>query len=164
MKARSRSVFRQVKGMGERSPGHFLIVGLVVFALLFVYCPQITQAQELDTKKEPVKLEEQWGVQVVSIRLMGADHFVNFRYRVIDPEKALETVSPGKKAYLIDQATGTKLFVPMTKVGRMRHKDVKALANRQYNILFSNSGKIVKKGSTVTVVIGDFRAENLTVQ
>jgi hypothetical protein len=41
---------------------------------------------------------------------------------------------------------------------------VQPKADRQYVVLFSNLNKIVKRGNKVTVVIGDFKAENLTVE
>ena len=66
------------------------------------------------------ELEANWGVRVESIRLTAAGHMVDFRYRVIDPEKAATLTKRGREAFLVDEATGTKLPVPVTKVGQLR--------------------------------------------
>ena len=41
---------------------------------------------------------EKWGIRFESIRLTGADHFVDFRFRVIDPVKARTLLSRKDKA------------------------------------------------------------------
>jgi hypothetical protein len=69
----------------------------------------------------------------------------------------------GDKAYLIDQASGVKLPVPRTKVGPLRQTGSKPKAGKVYPILFSNTGKVIKSGSKVTLVIGNFRMENIVV-
>jgi hypothetical protein len=51
----------------------------------------------------------------------------------------------------------------ITKVGLLRSKG-KPEAGRDYFILFGNTGGVVKKGNMVTVVIGDFKVENLVVE
>jgi hypothetical protein len=111
-----------------------------------------------------VNIEERWGIQILSIRLSASDHMLDFRYRVIDPEKASSLLQKQTKPFLIHQETGEKLFVPRTKLGPLRQTAVKPIANRNYAILFGNKSKLVKMGDKVTVVIGDFKAENLTVE
>jgi hypothetical protein len=52
------------------------------------------------------------------------------------------------------------------KVGPLRQtvRSGKPEANRNYFILFANPGKYVKPGNKVTVVIGDFKAEDIVVE
>jgi len=49
------------------------------------------------------------------------------------------------------------------KVGSMRSTR-KPLQDRGYAMLFANPQKHIKPGHRVTVVIGDYRAENLVVE
>ncbi len=108
--------------------------------------------------------EEEWGLRIVAVRLTGAGNLVDFRYRVIDPGKVSPLLDRHAKPYLIDQASGIKLSVPnMPKVGSLRAKG-KPETDRIYFILFGNSRGLVKKGSKVTVVVGDFKAEDLVVE
>lgn len=88
---------------------------------------------------------------------------LDFRYRVLDAEKASPLFSRKIKPYLIDQATGATFGVPEPpKVGALRQTR-KPVADRNYFIIFANPGEYIKKGSKVTVVIGDVRIENLIV-
>jgi len=108
--------------------------------------------------------EEQWGIRIVSIRLTAAGHMLDFRYKVIDPEKASTLLDRRNKSYLVHQRTGVKMTVPRTRLGPLRQTAVKPAAGKDYFILFGNMGDVVKQGDKVTVVIGDFKAENLTVE
>lgn len=88
---------------------------------------------------------------------------LDFRYRVVDSQKAAPLFVRQTKPYLIDQASGKVLAVPnMAKVGPLRSSD-QPHAGRTYWMFFGNPG-VVKAGSKVSVVIGDFKVEDLTVQ
>jgi len=90
---------------------------------------------------------------------------VDFRYKVLEPDKAATLSDRESKPYLLDQASGKKLLVPKSpKVGPLRPTATKPEAGKVYFALFANPGQVVKAGSKVTVVLGDFRAENLTVE
>ena len=139
---------------------------LLMFLLPFpgMGCPiqSDLEAQEGGDKEQSI--QERWGIEILGIRLTAAGKMLDFRYRVIDPEKASSLLSRQSNSYLVDQMTGTKLIVPRTRLGPMRQTAVKPLANRQYFIFFTNRDGLVKPGSKVTVVIGDFKGENLIVQ
>lgn len=109
-------------------------------------------------------LEETWGVQPEALRLSAGGYMLDFRFRVIDPDKAAPLFQRKIKPYLLDQASGAKFIVPTPPtVGPLR-TTYKPQANRIYVMLFANPGRFVKPGRLVTVVMGDFRAENLQVQ
>lgn len=122
---------------------------------------QATQA----STTSPEELREKWGVEIASVRLSGQGYFVDFRYKVLDPKKAAPLAKAEWKPHLIDQATGNTLRVPTTpKLGPLRQTAVQLLEGRTYFVFFGNSKGLVKHGSKVTVVIGDCRIENLTVE
>lgn len=167
--------------MGERrkpdapGPGGNLLAGLRVAAiallgaavLVSAGCATAPKGDAGSAKPETASIEERWGVKIESIRTSAAGNLVDFRYRVLDPEKAVPLVDRTNKAYLVDQATGAALAVPDTaKVGPLRatEKFGNPKEGRVYFVLFGNPGGIVKPGSRVTVVIGDFQAENLVVE
>jgi len=89
---------------------------------------------------------------------------LDFRYRVVDPEKAQSLFKRQTKPYLIDQETGARLIVPSpATTGPLRSSNTPKL-DRTYFMFFANPGGFIKPGKQITVVIGDFRAENLVVQ
>jgi hypothetical protein len=159
--------------------GYFMIVSLliVLFQPLTFPSPLRGEGSGEGTAPEPspaseqsgiisngMKIEERWGIEIVSIRLSASDYMLDFRYRVIDPEKAHMFTQKQIKPYLIDQATGNKLAVATTRLGPMRQTAVRPVSGRNYAILFGNTNKVVKVGSKITVVIGDFKVENLVVE
>jgi hypothetical protein len=131
---------------------------------VFAATPEAAPA--VDQQKK-MSIEEQWGVKIESLRISAAGNLLDFRYRIIDPEKATYLVDRRNKAYMIDQSSGKVLSVPTTaKVGPLRQTVRYGLPkkDRIYFILFGNP-HVMKSGDKVTVVIGDdFKAEDLVVE
>jgi hypothetical protein len=143
--------------------GRLVILCLWLTMWILTGCATYTTTKGNDINKSVESIEERWGIKIEGIRLSAADYMLDFRYRVIDPEKAANLFDRKTKPYLIDKESGAKFVVPSPpKVGPLRTTNP-AQADRTYFILFANPGKFIKQGSKVTVVIGDFRAENLTV-
>ena len=116
------------------------------------------------TKKELMSnAEKKWGILPLSIQLTAAGQLLDYRFLVIDPEKAVSLMKRGDKAYLIDQASGIKVTVPRTKVGPLRQTGSKPVAGKVYPILFVNSGGVIKAGNKVTLVMGELRIEDIVV-
>lgn len=106
---------------------------------------------------------DQWGIRADSVRLSGHGHIVIFRYKVIDPTKALTVINPQTKPRIIDQESGSQLSVPnLRMIGSFRQTPRKLIPGRTYFVAFSNNGA-VRNGSKVTVVLGDLKIENLVV-
>lgn len=109
-------------------------------------------------------MREKWGIEVTTIRMAADGHMIDFRYRVLDAEKAMTLFVRANKPYLTDQASKKVLAVPnLGKVGPLRTSN-KPQEGRIYWMFFGNRGGLVKPGSKVTITIGDFRVENLVVQ
>jgi hypothetical protein len=148
--------------------GIALVLSAAAFFILNPY-PAIAEEKkaalsEKTPEKDQASMEEKWGIKVLSMRQTAEGYMLDFRYRVIDEKKAAPLFSHKIKPYLIDQATGAVMAVPdVPKVGSMRSTR-KPLKDKNYAILFANPQKYIKPGSKVTVVIGDFRAENLVVE
>jgi hypothetical protein len=115
-------------------------------------------------QQQQAAIEEQWGVRVLRISLTAEGQMLDFRYRVMDEEKAKPLFSRQSKPYLVDEATGAKFLVPESpKIGALRTTR-EPKPDRNYFIIFVNPGRYIKKGNRVTVVIGDFKAEHLVVE
>jgi hypothetical protein len=108
--------------------------------------------------------KRKWGVDVVGVRLVSSGAMLRFTYRIMDAEKAKSLNDKRWNPYLIDEASGAKLGVPeMDKVGKLRQTGP-AEEGRVYWMVFGNPGQLVKHGSRVDVVIGDFRASGIVVE
>ena len=111
-------------------------------------------------------MAEKWGVEVLGIKRTAGGYMLDFRFRVVDAEKALPLFDHRIKPYLVAEKSDIKLPVPMaSKVGAFRAtnrgKNIKA--DKTYYMIFGNPDSHVKPGETVSVVIGDFKVEHLTV-
>jgi hypothetical protein len=110
------------------------------------------------------ELKKRWGVEITALRRTAHGHMLDFRYRVLDPDKAKALFVRQTKPALIHEKTGKMLAVPETaKIGPLRNSNAPK-QGKIYWMFFGNAGKLVKAGDKVTVAIGDFRAEGLTVE
>ena len=157
-----------------------LVFSALLFALVFLAMPLAAAApsdepataadtaaetgETVENDAEAIKLAEQWGIEVTSIRLSTHDHMIDYRYRVLDAEKATDLFKRQIKPNLIHQETGKVLAVPETaKLGPLRNSNTPQ-EGKIYWMFFGNAGKLVHAGDKVTIVIGDFRVENLVVE
>jgi hypothetical protein len=108
---------------------------------------------------------EEWGIEIVAVRLSAGSYILDFRYRIVDTGKAAPLLDRNVHPYLIDQNSGSRMYVPVSsKLGPMRQTPKNPVAGKTYFIFFANAGGTVQPGDKVTVVIGDFRAEDLVVE
>ena len=128
----------------------------------------------------PGTLEGEWGIRVASVGLAMAGGAVDFRYTVVDEERALLLAQGMASAYVIDQATGTKISMtpPTTGGASSAHSRARMArqgggfppspnrlaAGRTNSLLLPNPAGILKSGSFVTVVVGDIQTQNVLVE
>ena len=124
-------------------------------------------AGQSDSAIDNRKIIERWGVEVISVSYAADGFWLDFRFRVFDPEKAGVLFDNRYKPYLQSEASGQKFAVPSAaKVGALRttNRGHNVQAGKVYTIMFANPGFHVKPGQLVTVAAGDFKAEHLTVR
>lgn len=115
----------------------------------------------------PPDLVERWGVEVIGISQSAGGYMLDFRFRVVDDTKALPLFDHRIKPYLKVERSGINLPVPVAaKVGAFRptNRGQNIKDDKTYYMVFGNPDNHVKPGEKVSVVIGDFRVENLTVR
>ena len=150
--------------MIENTRHKIIRIILAIVFLPLVGCAVVGGSQRSASDAPSSSLEEKWGVRVLSIRQSAEGYMLDFRYRVFDPEKAMPLFDRKIKPVLIDEATGAVFAVPEPpKTGALRTTRPPA-RDKNYFIIFANPGRYVKKGSKVTVMIGDFKAQNLVVE
>jgi len=111
-------------------------------------------------------LADRWGIDDLRVVRTGAGHLLDFRYRVVDAQKAAPLLARDAKPMVIDEKSGARLSVPSTpKAGSLRSRPSgPPEPGRIYFALFSNRGGLVKRGDHVSVVIGNFEAPRLIVE
>jgi len=115
-------------------------------------------------KHATIYYESVWGVDSLSVKWAESGELIRFSYRVLDPQKAKALNDKKAEPALIDPQARVKLVVPqMEKIGALRQSSTPE-AGKSYWMAFSNSGRPVKRGDHVDVVIGQFRAQGLIVE
>lgn len=114
--------------------------------------------------RENTFMKRQWGVEILFVRRTAAGYMLEFRYKVIDPEKASPLFERQTKPVLTHVESGARMIVPTpAKTGALRNSN-KPLAAHTYWMFFANPGKLVKQGDRVNIEIGDFLVEGLVVE
>jgi len=104
-----------------------------------------------------------WGVDSLAAKWGESGEVIRFSYRVLDADKAKILNDKKFEPSLIDPRAGVQLVVPsMENVGQLR-QSAPPEEGKSYWMVFSNKGRLVKRGDHVIVVIGAFRADGLVV-
>lgn len=104
-----------------------------------------------------------WGIDAMTVRLVESGELVRFTWRVLDPQRAALLNDKRIEPALRDPQAGVSLVVPvLDKIGPLR-QGFAPEAGKSYWMVFSNKGRLVKRGDRVSIVVGTFRADGLVV-
>jgi hypothetical protein len=105
-----------------------------------------------------------WGVDKLKASSTNSGNLIKFSYRVLQPKRATALGDHENTPELIGIRSNAVLHIPtMEKIGQLRQLSA-AEADKEYWMVFSNKGNLVKPGDEVSVIIGRFRADGLIVQ
>lgn len=111
---------------------------------------------------------EDFGVELVGVRLSGADFLIDLRYRVKDVAKAQMLLERKIQPVLVNEATGDRFYVPQVpKLGSLRQSATAkqpAQLDKVYFMLFANPDRKLRVGEKVTLHAGDSMVKGLVVR
>lgn len=114
--------------------------------------------------RQKTYMKRKWGIEVVWVRQTAAGYMLEFRYKVLNAQKAQALFVRQTKPLLIHEPSGAQMIVPVpAKTGALRNSN-KPIAGKTYWMFFANPGKYVKHGDLVSVQIGDYLQQHLTVE
>jgi hypothetical protein len=115
-------------------------------------------------KRAAAYYESVWGIEAPSVKAVESGVILRFSYRVLDPQKAKTLNDKKLEPSLICPEKSLKLEIPsMEKVGKLRQTNTPE-AGKSYWMAFSNSGRLLKRGDRVDIVIGNFHATGLLIE
>jgi hypothetical protein len=141
-----------------------IAIGLVLSATLWTEAPRAVNVDEGTMDGEgliPVQasdqkaVQESVGIRILALRLKSANSLLDLRFRVVHSEKAA-ALFDRDRPHMIHLATGTKLHVTGPAAARLETDGI-------YDLLFANSNRKVKHGHLVTILVGDYRIQNIPV-
>ena len=105
-------------------------------------------------------IEDRWGIRVSQIGVTADGGLVDFRFVVIDPDKAVAMMQDVNNwPVMIAEDSGTTV----NSAGVMAAKHSLA-SGRQYYLLYRNTRGAIKPGGLVTVKFGDLTLEHVTAK
>lgn len=138
------------------------LIRTALLALLII-APTVTWADD-PHPREKTFMKRQWGVEVLFVRQASAGYMLEFRYKVLDADKAAALFERQTKPVLTHNETGAVMVVPTpAKTGALRNSN-SPTTGKVYWMFFANPGKLVEPGDTVNIEIGDFVVENVVVE
>jgi len=124
----------------------------------------LASSEKVRHPREKTYLKREWGVEVLDVRQTAAGHMLEFRYRVVEAEKARPLFERRTKPVLTHAESGAKLVVPTPPTtGALRSSNL-PIAGRIYWMFFANPGGMVTPGQHVNIEIGEFRVDGLVVR
>lgn len=106
-----------------------------------------------------------WGVDNLLVRSTASSNLIRFSYRVTNPARASVLGDKAATPFLIDPRSRAVLQIPsLEQVGKLRQAGQPPEAGKEYWMVFSNKGNLVRPGDHVSVVIGTFHADGLMVE
>jgi hypothetical protein len=137
---------------------------LVSGAVLFAWSAPVMADEQASHPRKNTFMKREWGIEILYVRQTAAGYMLEFRYKVLDAEKAKSLFERQNKPMLTHVETGSELIVPTpAKTGALRNSNPPK-DGLTYWMFFANPGKLVERGEHVNIQIGDFLAENLVVQ
>jgi hypothetical protein len=105
-------------------------------------------------------IEEKWGVRITQIGVTADGGLVDFRFMVIDPDKALALLQDvNKLPVLVAEDSGT-LVNSFALHGREHNFN----PGQTYYVLYRNTRGAIKPGTAVTVKFGDLQLEHFVAK
>lgn len=142
-------------------PLAMLLAGSV---FMFALAAPVVADEQASHPRKNTFMKREWGIEILFVRQTAAGYMLEFRYKVVDAEKAKALFERQTKPMLTHTETGARLIVPTpAKTGALRNSNPPK-DGHTYWMFFANPGQLVKPGQHVSIEIGEFLVENLVVQ
>jgi hypothetical protein len=133
------------------------------FALLALALSGVASGQDQHPRNKTL-MKREWGIEIMYVRQTSAGYMLEFRYKVLDADKAAALFERQTKPLLTHVDSGAILVVTTpAKTGALRNSNT-PIAGNTYWMFFANPGKLVQVGDQVNIEIGEFSADGIFVK
>jgi len=136
----------------KRAHAAGIAVGAVVVAIAVVVAGLVFRSRPSGSAVPTVNpaVESVWGIRPVQIAASGDGGFVDFRFVVVDADKAVAMMQDVNKLPVLETG-GSKVLNSVVAMST-RHD---LATGRTYFLLYRDDGGAVKRGTRVTIVFHD---------
>lgn len=111
-----------------------------------------------------ISMQEDWGIEPLHLRLTAAGYMIEFRYKILDVDKALILSDRKDFPFLLSMKSKAKLSVPYgSTVGFLKSNRRFLKEGKNYIAMFSNEGQHMLKGDKVKVQVKDQVSPELVI-
>lgn len=103
--------------------------------------------------------EEKWGIHISHIAVVADGGLIDFRFQVIDPDKASPVMEVETRPHLYVESTGQEV----SSLYHIMHNHA-IQAGKSHYLIFNNENGAIRSGTSVSVVLGDMRLEHIIAQ
>ncbi len=133
--------------------------------LLITLCLLASISGVSASELKSISLVDDWGVELIYLRVTAAGYMIEFRYKILDDQKALILSSRKDFPYLLAMKSKAKLSVPYgSTVGFLKSNRPFLKKGKNYVAMFSNEGQHLLPGDKVKIQVKNEISEELTVQ
>lgn len=133
-----------------------MVVALISVAVTWNVIASSRAAANGPAPRSPA-IEAKWGVRVTQIGVTADSGMVDFRFIVVDPDKALTMMQDvNNLPVLIAEDSGT---VINSSVAMAARHDLNP--GQTYFLLYRNAGGAIRHGTSVTVKFGDLELQHV---
>jgi hypothetical protein len=134
----------------------------ITLLLVIVFFSTLVHADDVALKT--INLEKDWGIQPVFFRVTAQGYMMEFRYKILDPEKA-KILSVNKDLpTLLSGKSQARFKVPYgATVGYLKSNRKFLKKGKNYIIMFSNDNQHMLPGDKVRIQIGNEVSPFITI-
>jgi hypothetical protein len=148
------------RGLHWRSAGFGLALLLLLALAGWMIASQV--AGDLAQKRQArdiAAFEEETGIRILRVVLTAGGGMIDLQYQVVDPDKSLIVHDDDNPPMLMEEKNRLVLATPFHD-----HSFLELHTAVTYHELLTNGGGLLKRGSKVTLKVGDSYLEHLIVQ
>ncbi len=119
---------------------------------------------ENPTECSDAEAADKWGICAYGVRLSAAGYLLDYRFHVLDANKAAPLLDRKHTPRLMVERVGAVPAVSASSVGALRQSSRSTDDEPTYLVFFANPGRRIASGDVVTVSIGEFTAKHLQVE
>lgn len=159
MSSISTPVSAPVQARRLRWPAPRLMVLLVILLIVTALSAWLSARQTVWLPGQPATeaaVQDKYGIRVTHIAVLAAGGLIDFRFQVLDPDKASALFELENRPLLYVEATGQKV----DSLYHPPHGHNFQPGQSQY-FIYNNYKGAIRSGSPVAVVLGDLRLEHI---
>ena len=125
-----------------------------IVSLFLLYLLSALGSNLFADQLKTVDMSESWGIEPVHLRVTADGYMVEFRYKILDEDKARILSDRKHFPYLLSLKSKAKLSVPyFPTVGFVKSNRRFIKKGRHYTALFSNEGRHLLSGDQAKIQI-----------